>query len=64
MSTGSKMRGFNRATHLSPRQPVAFSGAYMSPIEQQLVAFNILLPSVLLNSHIYTLWTWLAVRNW
>lgn len=50
--------------HHEHRQPVAFSGAYMNPLEQQMIAFNILLPAVLLNSHIYTLWAWLALRNW
>jgi len=50
--------------HHEHRQPVAFTGAFMHPLEQQIITLNILLPALFLHVHIYTLWIWLLLRNW
>jgi len=44
--------------------PMAISGGYMHPIEQQLILMGVLLPPLLLGSHCITLWIWIFFRNW
>jgi sterol desaturase/sphingolipid hydroxylase (fatty acid hydroxylase superfamily) len=44
--------------------PVAINGGYMTAVEQNLIVVGILLPPLLFGSHVYTLWSWMFVRNW
>jgi 4-alpha-methyl-delta7-sterol-4alpha-methyl oxidase len=44
--------------------PIAVNGLYMSAIELHIIVLGILLPPLLLKSHVHTVWAWLFFRNW
>ncbi len=50
--------------HHQHRTPIALTGAYMHPLEQQLILGGLMLPIIVLRAHSITFFVWLFVRNW
>jgi len=50
--------------HHEHKTPIALSGGYMHPVEQQLILLNIMLPLILLQAHWITWLVWIFFRNW
>jgi 4-alpha-methyl-delta7-sterol-4alpha-methyl oxidase len=52
------------AVHHRVRTPVAITGHFMHPIEYGLTGLLALVGPLLVGAHVYTLYAWVALRQW